>query len=156
MGLESFSSDDSGFDGNTTSTTKTTSTSTNHDDDHKAYKIIWNGKNTLPIENNEIVIHTEEEWNEIIEFVSEHMNISIKEFNTKTKERKYNLVEKAVEVLNGNKRELYGEKQHCQVCDKEFQFPEDWNFVKFDNFVCCANHKISEVVQKYEEEQSEI
>lgn len=147
MGLDNFTTENSGFSTGGRGGNK--STSVNHGNEHNAYKIIWNGEYGIPIENNEIVVQTEEEWEKIILFVNDEMNISTKDLNSKSKERKFNIIQKAVDCLNGNKREMYSEKRNCMVCGEEFNFPEDWNFVEFDDFICCSDHKISDVMKEY-------
>jgi len=154
MGLDNFTTEKSGFSGNKRGGNRNTTVS--HGDEHNAYKIIWNGDYSIPIESNEIVVQTEEEWEKIILFINDDMNISTKDFNSKSKERKYNIVEKAVECINGNKREMYSKKRDCMVCEKEFNFPEDWNFVEFDDFICCSGHKISDVMKEYNADSNAI
>jgi len=157
MGLKSFKSDDSSWSSspNNGGGNKNTRTS-DHDNAHEAYKIIWNGKNTLPIEDNEIVIETRELWTEVLEFINKKMSIDDDEFNSKPKERQYEIVSNALDVIQHDTRDPYGQDKECDVCGKTFIFPDDWDFVEFDELMCCPSHTIEEAMEVHTEMKSEV
>lgn len=157
MGLESFKSDDSSWSSTSNSGGSTKSTGTSdHDNAHDAYKIIWNGKNTLPIEDNEIVIETRELWTDVLEFINKKMSIDDDEFNSKPKERQYEIVSNALDVIQDDTRDPYGQDKECDVCGKTFIFPDDWDFVEFDELMCCPSHTIEDAMEVHTEMKSEI
>jgi len=157
MGLESFKSDDSSWSSSSNNGGGNKSTRTSdHDNAHEAYKIIWNGKNTLPIEDNEIIIETRELWTEVLEFINKKMSIDDDEFNSKPKERQYEIVSNALDVIQDDTRDPYGQDKECDVCGKTFIFPDDWDFVEFDELMCCPSHTIEEAMEVHTEMKSEV
>lgn len=152
MGLESFTSDDSTGDWNSGGgNSNNKSKNANHGNEHNAFKIIWNGKNTIPIEQNEIVIQTKEEWTKILDFINNSMGISDSAFNSKPKERRYEIVEDAVTAINKTDRDVYSQTEECHVCGEVFKFPEDWNFIEIDGIIVCPSHKVGEALKECEE-----
>lgn len=157
MGLESFKSDDSNWSSSSNSGGGNKSThASDHDDAHEAYKIVWNGKNTLPIEDNEIVIETRELWTDVLEFINKNMGIGDSEFNSKSKKRQYEIVSNALDVIQDNSHNPYGQDKECDVCGNEFTFPHDWDFVEFDELMCCPSHTIEEVMNVHTEMRTEV
>lgn len=157
MGLDNFKSEDSSWSSSSGGGgRKYESSSSDHDDSHNAYKIIWNGSNTLPIEDNEIVIETRELWTKLLKFINKKMGISDDEFNSKPKERQYEIVDNALDVVENENREPYGQEKECDVCGKTFVFPDDWDFVEFDELMCCPSHTIEEAMEVHTEMKTEI
>lgn len=155
MGLDSFKSDDSSWGSGGGSNGKTGGNKdVNTDNSHTAYRIIWNGEQTIPIEDNEVVIQTEEEWNKIEEFINKSMDISTDEFESMSKKRKYSIVKNAVDTINKHERGEVAEEKDCMVCGETFRFPGNWNFIEFDDFLCCPNHTVEEVMEQYEDHMS--
>jgi hypothetical protein len=157
MGLESFKSDDSSWSNNSSSSGGTRSTSaSNHDDSHNAFKIIWNGKNTLPIEDNEIIIETKEKWTKVLKFINKKMDIDDEEFNSKSKQQRYDIVSNALSVLEDEQQNPHGKNKECDVCGKTFVFPADWDFVEFNELTCCPSHTIEDAIEVHTEMKTEI
>lgn len=159
MGLDSFITEDSSSNKSGTGTGSSgggKSQSVDHDDAHDAHKIIWNGDNSLPIEDNEVVIQTEEDWQEISSFIENNMGISIQEFEGKRRERKYEIAKKAKNAVKENERSVFGESQQCDVCGKEFVFPEDWNYKEIEGFYSCPDHHIDDFMQEFREYDNEV
>jgi len=157
MGLDSFKSDDSSWSSNGGGGgSRSKKSASDHDDSHNAFKIIWNGSHTLPIERNEIVIDTREQWTKILEFINKKMGITDDDFNSKPRERRYEIVSNALDVVEHDNTTPYNQGKECDVCGKNFVFPDDWDFVEFDELMCCPSHTIEEVMEVHTDMKTEI
>lgn len=156
MGLGKYRDKVSSSSGGRGKKKKNKDTKVDHDDSHEAYRIIWNGEYTLPMESNEVVIDTKDTWNDLITFLKNNMGISKKEFESFSDERKFEVASVAMDSVgeeNGNIDKEIGE---CLVCGDELSVFDDWDYEEFKDEKVCPGHTMLEVSEAYEEKAESI
>jgi len=141
MGLDSFKSE--GTSTSNTQTNSTTSTSTTSSDGYYKTFQLNDGRKK--------VIKTEEEWNEIVEFVETQFRITEEELLNEDSETRYDLIHKAKLGSTEADTSSFYPKRECFVCGEVFSYPTNWSFAKYEGEVVCKTHKVGEVEKVYKE-----
>lgn len=109
------------------------------------FKTIGSGTSSLRFQ-------TEEEWEAFVEFVENGLGFDIDRVLSWTEEKQLDFFGHAHSFHND---ELFIDEhtvtQECIVCDREFVFPRDWDFILFNHKAVCPSHSIGEAAEAYDQ-----
>jgi hypothetical protein len=140
MGLDAFKS-------GSTSTSNKSSTSSSS----KSGKSSGPYKTFRASDARKKVIKTEEEWNEVVNFIETNFGISEDEVMEMDADTRHEVLHKAILGNSDADTGDFYPTRECFVCDEVFSFPTSWSFCKYEGQAVCKDHTIEEVQDAHEE-----
>lgn len=148
MGLDSFMDGNSQAGTNSKSSSGGSGSSSKNSSSRRSsgpYKVIgfgWKKK----------IIDTEEEWDEIVEYIEGELGYNINTVMHWSNDQRHDFLHRAILGKNGSLETCNVEMERvCMVCEHQFIFPTDWEFLEYEEEAVCPNHTYDEVIDAYEE-----
>jgi len=148
MGLDDFTTEESQSSSNTRNSDGGDNSSKNTKSRSEPFKTVGVGAKRK-------IFQSEEDWNRTVDYIDNHMGFDMDEVMSWPNNIRHKALHVGIMKSQGNKTEDFNIFRQCFVCGKEFNFPHDWDFMKYQGSVVCGSHQYEEVKKTYRQNNGE-